>query len=425
MTIKLTDAFEKNLVLSITENLSDIKIGKDNILSLGQFDWANKLYEELPEESRKTIFRYCGENGLKYFLYHEVWSSLILEYGYGDIPRSRPLVEIQPFQNTVGYARQLVTTLSSIPRRYRATFALPRAFSTPLELEFPSPMQLSDQMMICRGSDLPQPFPTESSNPNIDQYLFSDFISSSPSDRDIDQDRLYISMILLGYGSHNHVSQLERNFEDTVKAFYGACFAAGILSNKYTSEKDGNQWVIFHDESGERSIISTESVDQDIREGTRNASSFAFAQISKTDIWQKLGIIMPEISTVFQDNAHSRRLFTACIWHYRATVTRRALDKLLEATIAIEVLLGDRSSAEGLGLTNLLGNRCAFLLGRSPSHREQIIKDFSRVYMLRSSVVHAGKLKLEEGENEIVKKGVQLCGEIIAREMRIAAKKAV
>ena len=115
------------------------------------------------------------------------------------------------------------------------------------------------------------------------------------------------------------------------------------------------------------------------------------------------------------------RLTTAAIWLMRANISPREMDKILEATIAIEVLLGDRETSDRIGLSKLMANRCAYSLGTSVTERREIIEFFVEFYRLRSDIVHSGRFKIDEDERKVVKKGLNLATQILRHEITIAA----
>jgi len=99
--------------------------------------------------------------------------------------------------------------------------------------------------------------------------------------------------------------------------------------------------------------------------------------------------------------------------------TRYLLDSLLQSPIAIEVLLGDKETADHVGLSRLLGNRCAYLLGVSRKSRLEIIAEFTEIYSLRSAIVHSGKHKFDRKDRNTAEKCLNLCGRVIARELEL------
>lgn len=177
--------------------------------------------------------------------------------------------------------------------------------------------------------------------------------------------------------------------------------------------------MVHSEETGE--ILATESLEDDLLERQYYCSSEAFAKRRAGDLGVAYVNAIKRIGTIFNNDLDCRRLFAACIWYYRARVNRRPLDALLQATIAIEVMLGDRKAAEGIGLTNLLASRCAYLLGKSSAHRSEIEERFRKVYELRSQIVHEGRHVLKSTDRAIVQIATTLCAEIISRELTIRA----
>jgi hypothetical protein len=76
------------------------------------------------------------------------------------------------------------------------------------------------------------------------------------------------------------------------------------------------------------------------------------------------------------------------------------LVQIVQATVALEILLGDRIEAEALGLGTLLANRLAYLTGQTPTDRQHILTEFKRLYDLRSRIVHSGKTRLDDDERQ-------------------------
>ena len=234
-------------------------------------------------------------------------------------------------------------------------------------------------------------------------------------------DRLYLSMMVLGYGTPSSASSLARLFEDYIKAFFGAGIALGLFRRGRSAMDQQSRlpFITVHAGDGSNEIIDTEKLEQEILEAGYSLGTSDWLDANKDHPWVNLRVILDTISTVFHENKDCRKLFTACIWHYRSVLNKRPLDRLLESTISIEVLLGDRKASEGIGLTKLLSNRCAFLLGISSRSRERILELFEKIYTLRSAVVHEGRHKLGPGEIKIVNAAVELCGSIIRKEMHI------
>jgi hypothetical protein len=129
----------------------------------------------------------------------------------------------------------------------------------------------------------------------------------------------------------------------------------------------------------------------------------------------KLEAVLLPVISLFNCKTHSR-LKTAAIWLLRAEQSEKPLDKVLEAAIALEVLLGDREMSDKLGLTKLMANRCAYALGTSSSDRDEMLQFFFDFYKLRSEIVHTGRLAMDPKEAKLVRRGLELVSSMLRHE---------
>jgi len=419
--IKLTEANRNALVVKIAEGLQSTRYGPI-FIPFENFRWAVDLHSLLSDDDVDKLCRYCTEEGLQQLIYQEIYTKTILEgIGQKSDYNGKMISEIPEYSNTLSLAGKIVSKLESLPHRYRMTVALPTSLSNPIIDQIPSPYNLSNSGIIARGGDLPGPPALRSDNENVDHWLFRDIFTGEEMEREWFNDRLYLSMMVLGYGTPSSASSLARLFEDYIKAFFGAGIALGLFRRGRSAMDQQSRlpFITVHAGDGSNEIIDTEKLEQEILEAGYSLGTSDWLDANKDHPWVNLRVILDTISTVFHENKDCRKLFTACIWHYRSVLNKRPLDRLLESTISIEVLLGDRKASEGIGLTKLLSNRCAFLLGISSRSRERILELFEKIYTLRSAVVHEGRHKLGPGEIKIVNAAVELCGSIIRKEMHI------
>lgn len=420
MTIKLDAAANHALVMGIMEGLHTVT-PKAGYLELSLFSWAKDLMLALPDDARTKIDRFCGENGLATLIRQEVSIAIKQSKDKIDIEPGIPLTDISIFKNTLEFSKVIVEKIQNLPIRYRVTVALPSYFSDPINEINPYNFKINNNISILSGDKISGVLPLNSEYPNIDSGLFYDWFEEGTTEREIIRDRLYFSMNLLGYASHGSSTLLGRSFEDHLKAFYGAAAALGLISYGWgwRGGRKSQPYMMIHSDDKERILIETERLEKEFETDEWHNCTEVFAKNHSETIKDSLNKELSKISAIFSDNIDCRRLFTACIWYHRARVNVRQLDKLLEANIAIEVLLGDRTMKEGLGLTNLLGNRCAFLLGENSKERENILSTFNSIYKLRSIIVHEGKHRAESSDINLVNDAISLCGRIIKKEILI------
>ncbi len=422
MTIKLTHAEEQRLIVAFAEGIGAIEVTAGSSLPAASTEWAAPVAADLTQDVQDRIAKWCGERGLVHFLYHELQSRLNSVEEYESDAPNRLLTTVQGFENTIGLAKVLVARLRSLPLRYRATVCLPSQFGIPLLRHLPTRLPLSPNVELCRAEGLPKPFPVTSDIELLDRLLF---FSWEPEEyvREIGPGQLFLSAVLLGYAGPSDSTMIGRELEDSLRAFYGAAQALGITSRQLTSKKQQKPQIMIHEESAGRPLIQTEELEADLTNFTRFGSA-RFMNASGDDPASHIRTALDRVSVIFRNDTFSRRIFTAAIWYFRAGLSQRPLDRLLESTIAIEVMLGDKDTSETGGLTKLLANRCAYLLGRSQAQRDEILRLFISIYRLRSSIVHSGKHQLEPNDADTVEAAYELCGRIIERELTAGASMA-
>lgn len=423
MTIKIPHSEEQALVVAIAEGIPTIRVDHGRYIYNNNFEWLDVAQKSLGEETLKKINKYIGTNGVKDFVRGEIRNILVetRDYDYSDA--RVPLSEVPEFSNTISAARGIVAKLKGVPYRYRVTVALPDIFSNYFIDSVSEAILLSEDISICRGDDLPKPFPVESESKLINERLFVDIFGETEYDKIIKSEKLYFTANILSYGGGSNSAQMAQELADHLRAFYGAARALGIISSSFGSKPEPAPMIMIHEEVKGRPIIATEEMESDLLSKPALSTDKFFKTKERRDP-AFLKELFGRISKIYSEDGHARRLYTACIWYYRSLLSERPLDKLLESTVAIEVMLGERDAAEGIGLTKLLGNRCAYLLGKSHSHRNRVMDDFNSVYKLRSSIVRAGKHKIEPQDRPTVAIAERLCGQIIAQELKLMVQSA-
>src|SRR5207237_3357423 len=106
-----------------------------------------------------------------------------------------------------------------------------------------------------------------------------------------------------------------------------------------------------------------------------------------------------EMTTAFAGGKKSESIQLAAQWFFDGS--RDGQDELLkfvQTMIVLEILLGDKKVSDEIGLNELLRNRCAYLICKSDEDRVGVLDLFSKIYAVRSQIVHSGKHRLSMEE---------------------------
>jgi hypothetical protein len=125
--------------------------------------------------------------------------------------------------------------------------------------------------------------------------------------------------------------------------------------------------------------------------------SFADAVVDKSRVLSKLTAASAVLDCP-ESVSDAVRIGTALEWEFEAAQAADETVAFVHTCIALESLLGDNAQDEPL--VARLADRCAYLLGKGESEREEIRRKFRRMYTVRSKLVHGRKAKLDRQESE-------------------------
>jgi hypothetical protein len=109
---------------------------------------------------------------------------------------------------------------------------------------------------------------------------------------------------------------------------------------------------------------------------------------------------------------------TAARWFLDSFGDERGVLQIVQATVALEILLSDDTDPRDANLTRLLAARLAYLVGYRPTDRRRISADFSRLYDARSKIVHSGKAALDDEERTTLDELQRYAARAIGEQIR-------
>ena len=339
---------------------------------------------------------------------------MILRRGIRVLPRETiPVISIDGFNDHVEVAASLVSTLATLPWDYRVFVRGPQDLSAGTSTNAFS-VPITDRFELHSSENLRSQYSFHSEHDGLDEWVWQ--TSLARQDRRFAKRQFYFMYRYTGYMATHASGKAADELQYEMRAFYGACIAHNIMF-PWGYHPDSGTHLIFLSHREGYALEHGGYLESDLRAATYYyAKGHANRKFrSQSSI---LNVLNPAIAMFNCSTA--QRLKTAAVWIFRAASSENLMDRVLESTIALEVLLGDRKVSDKLGLTRLMSNRCAYALGNSQDNRDEIQTFFEKFYNLRSDIVHTGRLYLDENEQSLVERGLQLANEMLRFEQRLA-----
>ena len=120
--------------------------------------------------------------------------------------------------------------------------------------------------------------------------------------------------------------------------------------------------------------------------------------------------------------SEAEKIILASQWLFDSYCGNNELLSFVQTTVVLEILLGDKTSSDAVGLQRLLSNRCAYLIGDGQKQREELLEQFEKIYEVRSRIVHRGKSRLTGDERELFSTLQWMCRRVIQEEVDLLQK---
>lgn len=409
-------AQEKNsLIVALTEIIALCKWEPLGYVAIS-LDAEKRLSAALEEDVVKKLETILDDGGIRSFVQRYVIFKLYksgFEFPVENVTGpSVPITELEPFSNALIVAKDMADEILSFPWQYEICVQAisSRSGSWPLDMD----IQISRQLRLVSRDIIKGQLELSHPDPFLNKKLCSYATQETPIKFGDDKSAYFVYRTS-GFQSDRSSPKIVADFYDEVRAFYGASIAFGLIED--------DTWLSFN----RQHVVIVNKIDDNVRE-------FAYSEYLESDVQLATNIFEAEKYWSLEDTAEdiskklrpivkmfmcsdAQRMRTSAIWLLRSYLADRGMDKILDATISIEVLLGDRESSDRIGLSKLMANRCAYSLGKSHTERKELEEFFKRFYKLRSDIVHAGRLKVSKEESAVVTRGINLAARIFRHEV--------
>lgn len=416
MPIKLRPETVEEIRPIIIDFLNSSIVNHGKILDFGPaFKILYNAEELLPKDGpkRQAILDYIGETSILDFMSNSV--GLMIEgEKYSEDANPTPLLSVLKCDNVESMADKLLDSFQSLPWTYSATIPLPVAMTDfalkldPIRDVSPRFRFIHDKAEIERASPPTGFFARQGG-------LFG--LLGMP-----EQPRACLQFQVDGYVARYGGTETVEEAKRLLRSFLGLALALELFrvgSAPFGSM--GRQQIHFR-----RTAVETEDVSAHSLSDPETALLHKLSY-KDSEIEEKIAAM----SAIFSDTTKHQSLLRACQWMFSSHVGDDPLTSFVQATVVLEIVLGDKASSNEIGLGTLLANRCAYMIGRTISERAAILKEFKSIYGVRSQIVHSGKHRLTSTEmyylyrlrwlgRRVIRGEVALAMEEISRDKRAA-----
>jgi hypothetical protein len=283
-----------------------------------------------------------------------------------------------------------------------------------------------DIRIIKVGDELVNNFPLMSGIPLRDQFLHGGSLLRrlGAIDTKWTPDMVYAQISVKGFiGKYVDTSPLNLAL-DTFKSLLGLLIAQRglrIIYSNSASTTDINAYI--HCKTEKWNIEGSTKL---ANEFAKTVNDLEFDDLNGTldnDV-KKTRFISYTFTTLTKalSKKESEKLRLAGRWLFDSYCGNNELLSFIQATVSLEILLGDKEKSDLMGLGELLRNRCAYLIGKTHTEREQVLNDFKKIYDIRSKIVHRGKSQLSRIDRELFYKLRWMATRVIQEEIELIGK---
>lgn len=406
MPLQIHQNLRQRLTIIATEAISQMHVEKGIFLAADAADLLAPGDAALDGKLRQELSRVISDRPFSGFVVGFVGDELSRTFKYEDV-EPKALVGLRGFEDAAAVAAGVIDAFVSLPWTYK--------FIYPLSLKATygdgiaggdKEYGLSHNVSLVRpGPEFSMRYPTPKIGETLEEILTARFRDDEPGEWA--SDTLYLVLTENGFLTRSFSTQLAKNARLTVRMIAGLMESSGFVEYNYvfTAWSDTrfqrHSWIYSYvGRSGAWELSPSVKLDSDHAERLRSLRWSDVPDI-QAPLWDEWILAMTLWTKPAFGASDGAALLRRCAqWHFDCLCGDNELLQFVQATVAVEILLGDKASSDVVGLGELLANRCAYSIARNAAERTQLLAEFKQIYDTRSQIVHRGKPDLSEGETE-------------------------
>jgi hypothetical protein len=346
-------------------------------------------FEDFRKDALKSVGQWATDQDVAYIA-AQAYRKCCMQFDRGDgVFKLVDLVDEKNIEEMISWTLE---ELISLPAAYCFDFATP-------QLHVPAEIKLNDDVTL--RSPYSQPWP------QLRLPQATDGIARIRG---------------LGYASYSRQQSATRDAISKLKVTFQLGNIYGIFIRKRAdrninltgtnfTQKDGVQYVCAKRNETSQAIPISVNLSQYLNE-VSIPTTYAAEEVEKRlhHLKEVMGVMYHHRT---EKNVQSIR--RALEWSFDAVIDEDETTQFIKTCIGLEAALTDQ--VEGMGITEQLADRCAFLLNKTAEAREDTRRKMRKIYQLRSKIVHGTVLGLSPEDFKIAEEAKSMLTAILKVEI--------
>ncbi len=409
-TLELSSQAKARMAELLSQILMQATCDETGVIDYDSYERLEQL-ERVPSKQVQTALgAVIGQLPVSNFVFDELFRRLAPASlgGRGQ----RPVAEI--IQDVGALSANVIDALNSFPRRYVLTVEMPRALVDLLTVG-ESSIVVGDGIRLVKGSEF------SSAHTPLQPAGCLGALFDVPG---AGEEAIFLQIEFDGFvGQFGHTETLADIFED-LQAFIGALIGFGVVAIpplRANRRPLARKYAVHQTVSEQWELIQTGPIDPSLSELIDRvflSGKYAFARHNQSI--EAAEVTFQHIGRMLRKREGKRlhgNMVLGSKWLLDSYLGQDPILRYVQATVAIETLLGEKTESDTIGLGALLGNRCAYLIARCADERRELLVSFKEIYKVRCEIVHQGRSRLTVEEGVRFHKLHKICGRVLVHEV--------
>lgn len=378
------------------------------------------LLRTLPADQQEMLSAYIGEQPMREFVSRHLLLRIMTT---GRVEGRERMTDVPDFNDPDALAEEVVCGLESLPWTYRFAISLPESLNRhlPRDVDWP----LGELAWLAKGVGLNRHMQVPGTMEEA-VWLEAGGQTILPN---YGPENAHLVVKASGlvdpfFGSRPYFVAL-----DHIKAIQGMMLAEGLLVRSFDWERPKRDVMIYiakaaadgqckHDSHAQFGGSTADTINE-LAMGSPPDPLTPQEFISEA-MWNIARIMAAETET-------RDKLLLGAQWYFDSFGGDNQLLCFVQSMVSLEILVGEDFTGDlpRIGVSELLRNRVAYLIGRNRHERQEILDTFGKLYSTRSRIVHRGHSRLTHEEARFHQTLRSYCARVIQAEARLLPEEGV